>query len=630
MNCAFKQKLLVISALMILSSLVNAQTVIPQTGNVPVVFDQTTSDYINTTSLMAAGAKRPDTTESHPVLAPKHEYLKRFDSATEYLEWNVQLARAEDYHIISMLRTDAANQQFRLQVVGRSEAAAMLTFTVSAAGWQRHRSGSISIPGGTHTLKLTRLAPLSGDVAIRGLEFIQGTKADYDSRVVAFKSDTTTFNNYRYGLFFQYGPWGFAEDGTQKSIDAQAEDFNVAAFVNRVKETGAEYVMWSATWWTYEINAPIASVDTITGNSDSTSARDLIGKIAMALDAEGMGFYMYYHTGQDSHLTGGYNSEAWWVAQNWPTTFRESGVGDRSTFFNNWKKVVGEMGRGYGRLLDGWFFDDGTVMYHPGPFEELGKVVKAGNPDRLVSYNTYPGIPATDFQEISFGEVCHADLADVGSNGLYVRGSEAGLFGHCMDRMEGYWGIRYPGDRTGNPGYTSFTAFNTVVERSQRGVPSSFNLQMYEDGTISQDTVDVFTGMQKLLDALGCDTRINDGDPAISYTGTWNYSQGRDLLAGDFKADVHVTLNDGDFFEYTFRGTGVRIIGPADTGTGNIEVFIDNVSQGTINVTSTQYEPQNVYLSKTDLTAGSHTVKVVKRGGTYMQLDAIDYTPYSS
>jgi hypothetical protein len=66
---------------------------------------------------------------------------------------------------------------------------------------------------------------------------------------------------------------------------------------------------------------------------------------------------LYYHTGDED--------SGWWPYQQWPATFASNGTGDRSTFFANWTRVVSEIGTRYGTHLDGFFFDDGMVLYYP-------------------------------------------------------------------------------------------------------------------------------------------------------------------------------------------------------------------------------------------------------------------------
>jgi hypothetical protein len=66
---------------------------------------------------------------------------------------------------------------------------------------------------------------------------------------------------------------------------------------------------------------------------------------------------------------------------------------------------------------------------------------------------------------------------------------------------------------------------------------------------------------------------VNDDDPSISYHGTWTYVPGHRL--GDYLDDLHATSNNGDYFEYTFYGTGVDYITEKSTGLGNVNVYID-------------------------------------------------------
>ena len=590
---------------------------IPQAGDNPIVIDQiATTD--NITYLMAAAASRPDTTSvnrSDNGFRPKHFWLESI-SSSEPIEWSVQSAVGEDFHVTTLVNTQA-NQSFRLEVVGGGPSS-QLNYTVSDSGWQRHNSGTIFIPAGTNTLRLTRTSN-TGDINLKSLELLAtADKSAYDARVAAFKGDVSAFSNYDYGVMFQYGAWGYPQSGPAKSLNDQAADFDVLAFVQTIKNTGAKYVIWSATWWTYEFNAPVAAVDSLVA-SDRTSTRDLIGDLATAFDNEGIDFFLYYHTGQDSHL--GYNSTDWWQAQGWPSQFTATAVGDKTTFFTNWKAVISELGNRYGTKLDGWFFDDGLV-YYPAPFEDIGAAAKAGNPDRLISYNSWVVAHYTDFEDLSFGEECKSGDAPVGGTGLYTHGGDAGTYGHCMPRMENDWGIRSANQSIGSPNFTVASATSRVQDASSRNVPTSFNLMMYEDGTMAQASLNVLTGLKAELEGTN---RINDNDTSIIKSGAWNYSSNRG--AGDYNDDVSYTGVNGAYAEYTFTGTGAKVVGPHDPSQGNVEIFIDNVSQGTFNTYGSTYAAQQEYFSTSNLSAGSHTVKIVKLGGTWMQLDSIDVTP---
>lgn len=601
------------------SSAAHAQSVVPQAGANPFPINQTaTTD--NLIVLTAGSAERLDSAYVENFGNPKYNWIVHFDRADEYLRWTVSLRSAATYQVTMPVAAGAAGTTFDLFVDGVQASSG----TSTRPEWDRISLGTISLPAGQHTITLKRAAA-GASATIKSLELLrESDAAAYASRVAAFRADTATFSNYDYGLMLQYGPWGYPRSGPKKSIDQQAADFDVPAFVAMVKSTGAKYVLWSITWWTYQISAPIAEVDAIVGNGDRTSQRDLIGDVAAALKKEGIGFYLYYHTGQDSHL--GYDSTDWWQKQAWPDSFTLSGTGDRSVFFRNWTSVIAAIGNRYGSNLDGWFFDDG-VVYYPAAFEALGAAARAGNAKRLISYNSWYAPSYTDFQDVSFGEICKPNAAPIGGDGRYQFGPEKGLASHCMETMETDWGIHYANQGIASPEFTAQTFFGTVALRARQKLPTSINLLMWEDGTVSPASLAVLQGAKRLFDdAAGCTfgcARYNNDNAVISYAGTWGRSTDRN--AGDFGNDVSYTTANGDSATISFTGGAVRLFAPKDASYGDFEVVLDGVSQGTFSAyTSQPYTPRQLVYAKAGLSYGDHTLKIIKRSGNYMQIDHVD------
>ena len=597
-----------------------SQTVVPQAGANPLPIVQG-APIDPLVVLPAASAERLSTSTVLNFGEPKYAWVYGFDSASKYLKWTVTVPTASSYRVTANLSPDVANQTLLLSVDGGTPSSVL----VANAGWSMAGLGSIFLNAGVHTITLKRSNP-SGDLSIKSLELLRDAdQAGYAARVAAFKTDTTRFSSQKYGLMFQYGHWGYPQSGDKKNINQQAQDFNVPAFVAKVKATGAQYLIWSTTWWTYEFDAPISEISSILGNSARISTRDLIGDVAAALATEGIDFYLYYHTGQDGQL--GYKSSDWWIAQNFPSSFTTTAQGDRSAFFKNWKTMVGAVGKRYGALLKGWFFDDGMV-YYPAAFEDLGAAARAGNPSRLVSFNSWVSASFTEFQDVSFGEACKAGDADLGGNGRYVRGGEKGLAGHCMYPMESDWGIHAANQAIGAPGFSVASAVATVQANAARRVPSSFNLMMYEDGTMSSATLDVLSGLKAQLSpaaspcGFGC-TVLNDNDAAISYTGGWGRSTGRG--AGDYGDDVSYTSTDGAAAALTFTGSAIRVYMPMYAVEGNFEVFIDGVSRGLYSANLPGgYAARVKVFEIGGLAAGSHQISLVKRSGMFMQIDKIE------
>ena len=471
-----------------------ADTKVPQSGENPIVFNQTAT-IDNIITLMAAGSEHNSGLKVRKAY-PKHYYVLNFDDNTnDYLRWTVSLKSGADYHVWALLNS-GSYVPLKLRVEGTNN---VITISTQNIGWDKLDMGTITIPSGTSTLTFKRNASVSGNIEIKSLELIRESDLPaYRVRVARFKeADETWLSKATYGLMFQYGAWGYPPKGDRKSIDDGAADFDVKRFINMVKSTGASYIIWSLTWRQYWIQAPIQAVDDIMGNSSLTASRDLVGEIAQACHENGIRFMLYYHHGL--------NQEPSWAAkQNFPPEFPETGTGDRTTFFNNFKRVMIDVGNRYGTNLDGWFFDDGAA-YYPAPYEELAAAIRTGNPNRLISYNNVNKVRYTDFQDMTFGEGRHGEVgygsAPVGGDGVYTKGPFKGLLQHSMFKLDNTnkWGIFKPNTVIGNS-YSSSQLLKLVRSANERNIPLSFDILMYEDGTVSQKNLKVLYGVR---DGLG-------------------------------------------------------------------------------------------------------------------------------
>ncbi|MEX1651766.1 hypothetical protein ABZ960_00965 [Streptomyces pseudovenezuelae] len=117
---------------------------------------------------------------------------------------------------------------------------------------------------------------------------------------------------------------------------------------------------------------------------------------------------------------------------------------------------------------------------------------------------------------------------------------------------------------------------------------------------------------------------IDDDDTAIAYTGSWSTSGYRGL--GDFHDNVHAAGANGSTATLTFTGTGVSVIGEKYSDQGQIEVFVDGTSKGLFDTTSTTRQAQQAVYSTSGLSAGSHTIQVVKRSGSFATVDGFEVT----
>lgn len=114
---------------------------------------------------------------------------------------------------------------------------------------------------------------------------------------------------------------------------------------------------------------------------------------------------------------------------------------------------------------------------------------------------------------------------------------------------------------------------------------------------------------------------INNDDPAIHYDGSWSRSTGRGL--GDYMDDVQYSEHNGDSFQYTFRGTGVQYITEMDTSQGEVDIYIDGEFKQTVDTHSSGRLAKQTVYEINGLTDSQHTIKAVKKSGSFMLLDML-------
>src|SRR5438067_6379403 len=121
-------------------------------------------------------------------------------------------------------------------------------------------------------------------------------------------------------------------------------------------------------------------------------------------------------------------------------------------------------------------------------------------------------------------------------------------------------------------------------------------------------------------------TRVEQNDPAITYSGNWYTNDGAANTGG------HAVLTNakGARASIAFNGTGISWIGVADAYAGLATVYLDGTMQ-VINTYSPISQYQKVLFSARGLAAGAHTFSIEithERGpgtdGSWVWIDAFD------
>lgn len=353
--------------------------------------------------------------------------------------------------------------------------------------WSRVSLGSIRLKAGENTLQLN----VEADKGFQfdALELVQPSiKAELLKDALAMRQKRDWFRKAGYGLMFQWTNRATPPKGPIKPWEEKVNDFDLDGFVNMVEESGAAYVLWSVTWGNQYISAPIQSLDEII--KGRTTKRDLLGEMADALQARGIKLIFYYHYGYDCN----HSIDADWM--------KASGgyKADKTQFYKNWMAIVSEIGERYGDKLHGWWFDGGQRYFNchfdntPGdqgilsaPFKELTLAARAGNAERVVAYNSWIKPRLTEYQDYYGGEGAH--VSGELDNGTFRSGPQQGLLAHGCFIFEKKWGHIEADTPISKPRY-SLEKLTSLVRRAQEEqFPLSINLEMYEDGSVSSDSI---------------------------------------------------------------------------------------------------------------------------------------------
>ena len=113
---------------------------------------------------------------------------------------------------------------------------------------------------------------------------------------------------------------------------------------------------------------------------------------------------------------------------------------------------------------------------------------------------------------------------------------------------------------------------------------------------------------------------VNDQEQTITYVGSWSRSVGRKY--GDVDNDVHVTTENGTSASLAFYGLGIDYVTECNADEGEVNVYIDGVLAKTVDCNSPERVAQKAVFHQVWDQAGKHEIKIEKKSGRFMILDA--------
>lgn len=167
-------------------------------------------------------------------------------------------------------------------------------------------------------------------------------------------------------------------------------------------------------------------------------------------------------------------------------------------------------------------------------------------------------------------------------------------------------------------GTQSYLGLAMAMIQTPRGI------QLTLPGGVSWSSID--TVIQLNVAAKGGAGMVNDTSAAISYTGSsWTLQSPRGT--GEYNDDAHIATANGDSFTCTFSGTDIEYIATRAANRGAVAIYIDDVFQTTVDPSvGTPLGSRQSLFKRSGLTRGTHTLRAVKAGGTFMEVDALRVT----
>jgi hypothetical protein len=396
----------------------------------------------------------------------------------ESLVWKGQIERSGNFEIAAVIESSGEGCSIRVTVDQRRVQAGC-----GAEGWNRIQLGDLQLEAGSQTVKVESAGsrPLS---KFFSLEFVTPAARKRLAAVARKqKVDVGWMQKAGYGLMFHWTSQSMPREGDGLSYCEAVSRFPVDSFAETVSRMGAGFVVFTTSHAGFYFPGPNAVINSILPGR--TCSRDLVSDLADALNRRGIRLELYFHPGHDDM--------PFWER----THFKE----DKNAYFAQWCSIISSIGNRYGTKLDGFWFDDGAFTYYPfnPPWEKMTAAARAGNPRRVITYNSWVLPKLTDFYDLYAGENAvwetkyeGLDFLPVGGTGRYTGGPEEGMQAELLVLINDDWGHFKKNVPITAPRTNANAIIPKLKDAISRKMIPLLDVEVYQDGTFSPDTVKLF------------------------------------------------------------------------------------------------------------------------------------------
>lgn len=335
-------------------------------------------------------------------------------------------------------------------------------------------------------------ATAAGAVGFQGTRLFGAEQAPSDYQ----RANTDWLAKCRYGIGVHWTAHTVPRQGRALPFQEAVEAFDIERFIDAIVHAGADYLLFTATHALQMLPAPNPVIDKL--SPGRTCKRDLIAELADGLAAKDKHLLVYYN-----HSCNGGDDPKWRKAVGYDGQ-------DKTALANNLFDIIGWMGERYKEKVKAWWFDSPYSLDGRGPvngvttdmtgfqfpWERFTVAAKRGYPARLVTYN--PGIAET-FQYTTHQDYWAGELVDL-KTPAKARYLDSGLqwFGWTCLEDRGWTHFR-PDSEIPKPLYADREVTEYVQTCNSHQAPMTFNVGVYQDGTIAPASVEQ---LHRLGDAL--------------------------------------------------------------------------------------------------------------------------------
>lgn len=303
-----------------------------------------------------------------------------------------------------------------------------------------------------------------------------GRERAEDALALRSRANTSWLADSGYGVMFHWTDQTQPRRGPAKSYVQAVADFNVTKFAQMVARTGASYVVFTVDHADPTCPAPIHAWARY--HRGWTTKRDLIGDIARALAKRDIRLILYINSGT---LGGLYKSTA-------------------AKYLRIHEAVLTELGRRYGRLIAGYWFDDWyqTMQAYPSISpRELLPYVRMGNPSRLVAYNFWIYPVETKWEDYWAGEV--ADIVKPATSRFLPWGWGYGVQDHNLLYLDAPWLHSTPNSPMEKPRFSDHALIGYVSAMHAHHAAVTLNVGIFQNGTIGKATMSQLIALRSAI-----------------------------------------------------------------------------------------------------------------------------------